>query len=374
MRVNFSELATAGVQKITPYQPGRPAEEVAAEFGIAKPVKLASNENPLGPSPLAINAIKDMQAVHDLARYPDGNGAALKQKIAERHGLAVDCITLGNGSNDILEFVTRAFVNPGDEVIFSRHAFAVYPLATLAAGGVPVETPALNWGNDLKAIVEAISDRSKVIFIANPNNPTGTWLTETELRPFLDEVPDHVIVVIDEAYAEYVTEDDYPGYPDCTQWLDDYPNLLVTRTFSKIFGLAGLRVGYGVSSPELADYLNRVRQPFNVNSLALLAAEAALDDAEHIGQSREMNQAGMAYLTEQCNKRGLTYIPSAGNFLSIDFSRPTQGLFEAMMQQGVIVRPVANYGMPDYLRVTVGSEEENRRFIEVLDRVSETDV
>jgi len=374
MRVNFSELATAGVQKITPYQPGRPAEEVAAEFGIAKPVKLASNENPLGPSPLAINAIKDMQAVHDLARYPDGNGAALKQKIAERHGLAVDCITLGNGSNDILEFVTRAFVSPGDEVIFSRHAFAVYPLATLAAGGVPVETPALNWGNDLKAIVEAISDRSKVIFIANPNNPTGTWLTGTELRPFLDEVPDHVIVVIDEAYAEYVTMETYPGYPDCTQWLDDYPNLLVTRTFSKIFGLAGLRVGYGVSSPELADYLNRVRQPFNVNSLALLAAEAALDDAEHISQSREMNQAGMAYLVEQCEQRGLAYIPSAGNFLSIDFSRPTLGLFEAMMQQGVIVRPVANYGMPNFLRVTVGSEEENQRFIEVLDRVLETDV
>jgi len=369
MRVNFSELATPGVQKITPYQPGRPAEEVAAEFGIAKPVKLASNENPLGPSPLAINAIKARQAVHDLARYPDGNGAALKRKIAERHGLAVDNITLGNGSNDILEFVTRAFVNPGDEVIFSRHAFAVYPLATLAAGGIPVETPALNWGNDLKAIAEAISDRTKVIFIANPNNPTGTWLTEAELRPFLDKVPGHVIVVIDEAYAEYVTAEGFPGYPDCTQWLGDYSNLLVTRTFSKIFGLAGLRVGYGVSSPELADYLNRVRQPFNVNSLALVAAEAALDDVEHVSQSRKMNQAGMAYLIDQCKQRGLDFIPSAGNFLAIDFSRPTQGLFEAMMQLGVIVRPVANYGMPDFLRVTVGSEEENRRFIEVLDKV-----
>lgn len=370
MRVNFSELATAGVQKITPYQPGRPAEEVAAEFGIAKPVKLASNENPLGPSPLSIKA---MQAVHDLARYPDGNGAALKQKIAERHRLTVDCITLGNGSNDILEFVTRAFVNPGDEVIFSQHAFAVYPLATLAAGGTPVETPALNWGNDLKAIAEAISDRSKVIFIANPNNPTGTWLTESELRPFLDNIPDHVIVVIDEAYAEYVSEDNHPGYPDCTQWLESYPNLLVTRTFSKIFGLAGLRVGYGVSSPDLADYLNRVRQPFNVNSLALAAAEAALDDHQHIRKSREMNQAGMAYLVEQCEQRGLAYIPSAGNFLAIDFSRPTQELFEAMMQKGVIVRPVANYGMPDYLRVTVGSDEENHQFIKVLDAVMEGD-
>lgn len=367
MPINFSELATVGVQKITPYQPGRPAEEVAAEFGIAKPVKLASNENPLGPSPLAIKA---MQSVHDLARYPDGNGAALKHKIAERHGLAVDCITLGNGSNDILEFVTRAFLNPGDEVIFSRHAFAVYPLATLAAGGIPVETPALNWGYDLTAIAAAITDRTKVIFIANPNNPTGTWLTDGELMPFLDKVPGHVIVVIDEAYAEYVTADDFPGYPDCTQWLGDYQNLLVTRTFSKIFGLAGLRVGYGVSSPELADYLNRVRQPFNVNSMALAAAEAALDDVEHISQSREMNQAGMAYLVEQCEQRGLAYIPSAGNFLAIDFSKPAKGLFEAMMQQGVIVRPVANYAMPNFLRVTVGTEEENQRFIEVLDRVS----
>jgi histidinol-phosphate aminotransferase len=366
MRANFSELATAGVQKITPYQPGRPAEEVAAEFGIANPVKLASNENPLGPSPLAIKA---MQAVDDLSRYPDGNGAALKQRIALRHGLSIDCITLGNGSNDILEFVPRAFVSPGDEVIFSQHAFAVYPLATLAAGGTPVETPALNWGNDLNAIAEAITERTKVIFIANPNNPTGTWLTEAELRPFLDGVPRHVIVVIDEAYAEYVTVEGFPGYPDCTQWLDDYPNLLVTRTFSKIFGLAGLRAGYGVSSPELADYLNRVRQPFNVNSLALAAAEAALDDHKHIMQSREMNQAGMAYLIDQCKQRRLGFIPSAGNFLAIDFSRPTQGLFEGMMQQGVIVRPVANYDMPNHLRVTVGSEEENKRFINVLDRI-----
>ncbi|MFW2437964.1 MAG: histidinol-phosphate transaminase [Arenicellales bacterium] len=368
--MNIADLATPGVRKITPYQPGRPAEEVAAEFGISKPVKLASNENPLGPSPLAINA---MQTVHNLARYPDGNGAGLKQKIAARHDLDVDCITLGNGSNDILEFVCRAFVNPGDEVIFSRHAFAVYPLATLAVGGKPVETPALDWGNDLQAMLQAVTDRSKVIFIANPNNPTGTWLAATELKSFLDEVPDHVIVVIDEAYAEYVTGSDFPDYPDCTQWLADYSNLLVTRTFSKIFGLAGLRVGYGVSSPELANYLNRVRQPFNVNSLALAAAEAALDDNSHLRLSREMNQTGLAYLMDACQSRRLSYIPSAGNFLAIDFLRPAQNLFEAMMQQGVIVRPIANYGMPDFLRVTVGSEDENRRFVEVMDGVLAAD-
>ena len=370
MRVNFSELAAPGVQKITPYQPGRPAEEVAAEFGISKPVKLASNENPLGPSPLGMEA---MQAVQDLARYPDGNGAALKQKIAARHDIDVDCITLGNGSNDILEFVCRAFVSPADEVIFSRHAFAVYPLATLAVGGKPVETPALDWGNDLQAMLQAVTDRTKVIFIANPNNPTGTWLAAAELKPFLAEVPDHVIVVIDEAYAEYVTGSTYPDYPDCTQWLADYPNLLVTRTFSKIFGLAGLRAGYGVSSPELANYLNRVRQPFNVNSLALAAADAALDDDSHIELSRKMNQTGMAYLMDACQSRGLSYIPSAGNFLAIDFSRPAQDLFAAMMQQGVIVRPIANYGMPNFLRVTIGSEDENQRFIEVMDSVLEAE-
>jgi len=369
VNVNISALATPGVRKITPYQPGRPVEEVASEFGIAKPVKLASNENPLGPSP---QGIKAMQTVHNLARYPDGNGTGLKEKIAARHDLDVGCITLGNGSNDILEFVCRAFVNPGDEVIFSRHAFAVYPLVTLAVGGKPVETPALNWGCDLDAMRRVVTDRSKVIFIANPNNPTGTWLAAAELKSFLTEVPDHVIIVIDEAYAEYVTGSAYPDYPDCTQWLADYSNLLVTRTFSKIFGLAGLRVGYGVSSPGIADYLNRVRQPFNVNSLAQAAAVAALDDDSHLRLSRETNQTGRAYLMDACTSRGLSYIPSAGNFLAIDFSRPAQELFEAMMQQGVIVRPIANYGMPDFLRVTIGTEDENQRFIEVMDKVLET--
>ncbi len=366
--MNIDDLVTPGVRKITPYQPGRPTAEVAAESGVAKPIKLASNENPLGPSP---QGIKAMQTVHDLARYPDGNGAGLKEKIATRHDLDVACITLGNGSNDVLEFVCRAFVNPGDEVIFSRHAFAVYPLATLAVSGKPVETPALNWGNDLQAMLQAVTDRSRVIFIANPNNPTGTWLTAKELKSFLDEVPDHVIVVIDEAYAEYATSSAYPDYPDCTQWLDDYPKLLVTRTFSKIFGLAGLRVGYGVSSPEIADYLNRVRQPFNVNTLAQVAAAAALDDDLHIRQSREINLSGLTYLTDACESRGLSYIPSAGNFLAIDFSRPAQDIFEAMMQQGVIVRPIANYGLPDFLRVTIGTEDENHRFVEVMDRVLE---
>lgn len=359
-------LATPGVRKITPYQPGRPAEDVAAEFGIDKPVKLASNENPLGPSPLALEAVK---SVSNLARYPDGNGTALKAKLSTRHHVDESCITLGNGSNDILEFVCRAFVNPGDEVVFSRHAFAVYPLATLAVGGTPVETTALNWGNDLRAMLQTITAKTKVIFIANPNNPTGTWLTSTDLKAFMNEVPERVIVVIDEAYAEYVSTALHIDYPDCTQWLNDYPNLLVTRTFSKIFGLAGLRIGYGVSSPDIADLLNRVRQPFNVNTLAQVAAIAALDDEAHLNRSRELNQEGLKYLMQACDSRGMSYIPSAGNFLAINFARPAMDLFESMMQLGVIVRPVANYGMPDFLRVTVGTEAENHRFIEVMDKV-----
>jgi histidinol-phosphate aminotransferase len=359
----LDDLATPGVRQITPYQPGRPAEEVAAEFGIDKPVKLASNENPLGASPLAMSALRHQ---NDLARYPDGNGTLLKEKLAERHEVGIDCVTLGNGSNDILELVARAFVNPGDEVIFSEHAFAVYPLATLAVGGTPVVTPALDWGYDLDAILAAVTERTRLIFIANPNNPTGTWLTRDKLKAFIDALPDHIVTVVDEAYAEYV---ELPDYPDCTGWIADYDKLLVTRTFSKIYGLAGLRVGYGVSSPALADYLNRVRQPFNVNSMAQAAATVALDDVSHIHASRQANREGMEMLENACHERGLGIIPSAGNFIAINFGQPAEGLFREMMQRGVIVRPVANYGMPNHLRVTIGSRGENARFIHVLDEV-----
>lgn len=363
MSESLKRIVTPGVAAIRPYQPGRPAEEVAAEFGISKPIKLASNENPLGPSPLALAALRESG---NLARYPDGNGTRLKQRLAHRHAVDSRQITLGNGSNDILEFVPRVFVNPGDEVIFSRHAFAVYPLATLAVGGSPVVTAARDWGSDLQAMLAAVTGRTRVIFIANPNNPTGTWLPADELRDFLARLPEHIVVVVDEAYAEYVDE---PDYPDCTQWLDSFPRLVVTRTFSKIFGLAGLRVGYAVSSVEIADYLNRVRQPFNVNSLGLAAAEAALDDSQHLRHSAETNRDGMNYLVAACRERQLDYIPSVGNFLAIDFGRPAEPLFQAMMRHGVIVRPVANYEMPSHLRVTIGSAAENQRFIEVLDAV-----
>jgi len=363
----LERLVPAGVRAITPYQPGRPAEDVAREFGIEQPLKLASNENPLGPSPLALAALGRPL---NLARYPDGNGTALKARVAERHGVDSTMVTLGNGSNDILELIARAFVGPGDEVVFSEHAFAVYPLATLAVGGTPVVVPAQDWGNDLAAMQAAVGERTRVVFIANPNNPTGTWSRADELRRFVDTLPDHVIVVVDEAYAEYVAE---PDYPDCSRWLADCPRLVVTRTFSKIFGLAGLRVGYGLSSPAIADFLNRVRQPFNVNSLALVAATAALDDHAHVEASAHSNREGLAALAAACTTRGLEYIPSVGNFIAIDLGRPAAAINTALMQRGVIVRPVANYGMPNHLRVTVGTAADNARFLAALDEALAND-
>ena len=366
---DFLELAAPGIRALQPYQPGKPIEELEREYGIDDIIKLASNENPLGPSPRAVEAMRG--ELEQVWLYPDGNGFHLKHKLAERHGVGPEQITLGNGSSDLLEFAVRVLVRPGDEVLFSQHAFAIYPIVTLAAGGTPVAAPARNWGHDLEAMLQAINGRTRVIFIANPNNPTGTWLKGAELEPFLAAVPDTVLVVIDEAYFDYAA---FPatggaGYPDAMQWLDRFPNLLVTRTFSKAHGLAGLRIGYGVSHPRLADLLNRVRPPFNVNGLALTAARAALDDDEHLRKTLELNAEGLRQLMAGFDTMGLTYIPSVGNFISVDVGRPAAPLFEALLREGVIVRPVANYGMPNHLRVTVGRKHENTRFLQALDKV-----
>lgn len=366
MTCDFLALARPGVQKLSPYVPGKPVEELAREFGLRPQdiVKLASNENPLGPSPAVKKAIE--AALPQLTRYPDGNGFALKQALATKLGVPTASITLGNGSNDILELVTRAFVGPEHEVIFSDHAFAVYPIVTQAVGATAVSVPAKDWGHDLPAMAAAISDATRMIFIANPNNPTGTWIERVELEAFLAQVPETVMVVLDEAYAEYVETDDVPNGMD---YLAQYPNLLVSRTFSKAYGLAALRVGYGVSSPQIADALNRVRQPFNVNSLALAAALAALQDEAYLIESRRINRLGMQQLEEGCALMGLSWIPSRGNFLAIDLGREAAPVFQALLREGVIVRPVANYGMPNHLRVTVGLPEENQRFLDVLKQV-----
>ncbi len=364
MACDMAALAAPGVRGLQPYQPGKPIEELEREYGIRDIIKLASNENPLGASPRALDAARAVLA--DVHRYPDGNGFALKSRLARRHGVATAQITLGNGSNDVLECVARAFVTPDNEVVFSEHAFAVYPIVTRAVGAKAVVTAAKDWGHDLDAMRAAITPRTRLVFIANPNNPTGTWLTASALEDFIRSLPDHVLVVVDEAYFEYVREADYP---DASMWVARYANLVVTRTFSKAYGLAGLRVGYGISSGAVADLLNRVRQPFNVNSMALAAATAALDDAAHLARSVAVNAAGLRQLADGARRLGLDYIPSAANFLCIDLARAAAPVYEALLRRGVIVRPVANYGMPNHLRVSVGRPEENERFLKALESV-----
>ena len=364
MTLNIDALALAGVRGLRPYEPGKPLEELEREYGIRDAIKLASNENPLGPSPVALAAIETRLA--DLSRYPDGNGFSLKKALSEKFGLEPDQITLGNGSNDVLEFIARAFVAPDNEVVFSRHSFAVYPIVTQAVGATAVVVPAKNWGCDLQAMASHITDRTRVVFIANPNNPTGTWHTGDELKSFIAALPAHVLCVIDEAYYEYVESKDYPN---AMSWLPEFDNLIVTRTFSKIYGLAGLRIGYGASSRAIADMLNRVRQPFNTNSLALAAAEAALGDDAHLQASRAINNAGMKQLVSAFEELGLEYIPSVGNFIAVDVGRKGVDVYEQLLREGVIVRPVANYEMPNHLRITIGTEIENRKFIEALTSV-----
>ncbi|MHB8536177.1 MAG: histidinol-phosphate transaminase [Sulfuricaulis sp.] len=365
MNNEIINLAVPGVRGLEPYRPGKPIEELEREYGVKNAVKLASNENPLGPSPRALAAART--ALSDIHRYPDGNGFALKQALAQKLGVAPECITLGNGSNDILELLARAFVLPENEVVFSEHAFAVYPIVTRAVGARPVVTKTRDWGHDLAAMRAAVNARTRLVFIANPNNPTGTWLKREELESFVRDMPPHVLVAVDEAYFEYVGEAEYP---DTVAWTGKYPNLVTTRTFSKIYGLAGLRVGYGVSSPAVADILNRVRQPFNVNSIALAAATAALADTEHVTRAVRTNREGMRQLTQAFTKLGLSFIPSVGNFVCVDFARPATPIHERLLREGMIVRPVANYGMPNHLRVTVGLPGENERFIKNLEEVT----
>ena len=364
MSCDFVALANPGVQKLVPYQTGKPIEELQRELGVNHVVKLASNENPLGPGQKALAAAR--HALEGMHRYPDGAGFYLKSALAERFGVEPRCITLGNGSNDVLELVARAWVMPGDEVIFSEHAFAVYPLATLACSGVPVTVPAKLYGHDLEAMAAAVTDKTRVIFVANPNNPTGTWHHRQALESFLSAVPERVLVVLDEAYFEYVEEVDYPNGLD---YLDRYPNLVVTRTFSKIHGLAALRIGLAVSSPAIADVLNRVRQPFNVNSVAQAAALAALDDDAYVENSRSLNTSGLAQVAEGLQRLDLQFVPSVANFLAFDCGRDATPVYDALLKEGVIVRPIGGYGMPQFLRVSIGLAQENEQFLRALEKV-----
>lgn len=355
--------ANDGICHIAPYQPGKPIDELKRELGLDDVIKLASNENPLGCSPQAKAAIQ--QAIDEVGRYPDGNGFALKQQISQQFGVEMNQITLGNGSNDILELVARTFVAAQDEVIYSQHAFAVYALATQAVGAIGVEVPAKNFGHDLVAMANAVIDKTRVIFIANPNNPTGTWFEESEFSQFMQLIPQHVLVVLDEAYVEY-----FPENFNSLKFLTQYPNLLISRTLSKAFGLASLRVGFGLASVEVTNLLNRVRQPFNVSSFALAAAVAALKDTDFIEQSRELNKQGMVQLEQGFAKLGLHWIASRANFIAVDVQRDGGQVFNALLKKGVIVRPVGGgYAMPQHIRVSIGLPEENARFLETLAQV-----
>ncbi len=358
------QLAGSGVQQLIPYQPGKPVIELQRELGLKKIIKLASNENPLGPGPKTVAAIQS--ALPELARYPDGSGFELKRALSSKHNLAIEQITLGNGSNEILELLARTFLTPESEVIFSQHSFAIYPLVTLAVGAKGKSVSALNYGHDLDAMLAAVSENTRMVFIANPNNPTGTYIQPNEVEAFIKALPEQVLCVLDEAYYEYI---DAKEQFDSVTWLDRFPNLIITRTFSKAYGLAGLRMGYGLSSTLIADLLNRVRQPFNNNALALVTAEAALADQEYLQKSQQLNCQGMQQLTNAFTSLGLPWISSSGNFVSVDVKSEGLPIYEALLLKGVIVRPVANYEMPNHLRISIGLREENQFFIDALTAV-----
>ena len=362
---NLTHLAPDYIRAIAPYQGGKPIAELAREMGLNEVdiIKLASNENPLGISPKAQMAIDE--AVHDIARYPDGNNFALRVAVSKKFGIAQNQIVFGNGSNDILELAARAFLRAGDEAIFSQHAFAVYPLVTQAVGAVGVVVPAKNYAHDLDGFLAAITPRTKLIFIANPNNPTGTLINKDALRAFIKAVPSNILIVLDEAYDEYLNAQ---NKSEAINWLGEFDNLIISRTFSKAYGLAGLRIGFGLMHADVADMLNRVRQPFNVNSIAQAAAVASLADDDFVARSYALNQAGMAQLTQGLSKLGLEYIVSYANFVSFKVANAAQ-VNQLLLQNGVIVRPIANYEMPEYLRVSIGLFSENTRFLEILERI-----
>ncbi len=358
----FRDLVPPYIQALTPYRPGKPIADLERELGLVDVVKLASNESPLGPSPLALAAIENTFLA--LARYPDGNGYALKAVLAERLGVAVEQVVLGNGSNDVLEMVARTFLGRDSSAVYSQHAFALYPLIIQAVGARGIVALADGYGHSLADMLAAVDSDTRVVFIANPNNPTGTLLSAEALLDFLTRLPATVLVVLDEAYYEYLA----PAVRgDAIGWLGRFPNLVVIRTFSKAYGLAGLRGGYAVVDPAVAQLLNQVRQPFNVNSLAQAAAIAALDDAAHLDQALAVNVAGMAQLTAGLRALGLDFIHSHGNFVSYRVG-DADAIYRSLLRRGVIVRPVANYGLPEFLRVSIGLKDENAKFLQALEQ------
>lgn len=364
--MNLCDLAPEYIHSIAPYQPGKPISELAREMGLDEHsiIKLASNENPFGTSPLALEAMA--KALKEVMRYPDGNGFELKTALSKKYAVDSDQIMLGNGSNDVLELAARVFLKPGTSAVYSQHAFAVYPLVTQAVGANGISVPAKNFGHDLDAMLEAITPETRVVFIANPNNPTGTFVAAADLLRFLKRISPDVLVVLDEAYNEYLPE---ASKANSIEWLNRFPNLLITRTFSKIYGMAGIRIGFGLSHTHVAGLMNRIRQPFNVNSIGLSGALAAINDIEFVKRSYTLNLAGMLQITTGLDRLGIEYIPSYGNFLSFcvrDGKAIT--VYQHLLKKGIIVRPLGIYEMPQHLRVTIGLESENHKFLQSLER------
>lgn len=368
---DLMDICAPGVKALKPYEPGKPVSELQREFGVRDVIKLASNENPLGPSPKALAAVR--ATLGGMAIYPDAQAYELRRALATKFHVEPACITVGNGSEQVLELIARVFLQPGTNAVFSRYAFAVYPIVTQAVGAAgriaeanAPEHPTAPYGHDLDKLQAQVNADTRVVFIANPNNPTGTWLERRALHAFLTRVPARVLVVVDEAYAEYVAQGDYP---DCTLWLSEFPNLIVTRTFSKIYGLAGLRCGYALAHARVAELLNRMRLVFNASNLAQRGALAALGDEAHVRRSAELNRAGHEQLQVGLRELGLKWIPSIGNFLSVDFGRPVRPIYDALLHKGIIVRPLGNYGLPHHLRITIGLPEQNDRLLLALEQV-----
>ncbi|MDG6772903.1 histidinol-phosphate transaminase [Thiomicrorhabdus sp. ZW0627] len=357
----FCDAVQPQILGIHPYIPGKPVEEVQRELGLTRVSKLASNENPLGASPRVVAAVQS--ELTEIARYPDGSAYRLKQELSEFLSVGSEQIAVGNGSNELLELAARVFAGPGDEVVYSQYGFAVYPISAQVVGATAVEVPAKNWGHDLDAMLEAITDKTKIVYIANPNNPTGTVFGKTEWERFISRVPEKVVVVLDEAYLEFC---EFDGYPNGMDYIADYPNLLVSRTFSKAYGLASLRIGYMVGCKEVVQYINQLREPFNVNHYAQVAAMAAIKDQDFVRQSVKVNREGMQQICDALAELGIEWIPSSGNFVCAHFGEHAGEVNQALLHQGVIVRPLGNYKMPETLRISIGTREENRHFIEAL--------
>jgi histidinol-phosphate aminotransferase len=364
MPASWESLANEHILGIAPYEPGKPIEELERELGITDVIKLASNENPLPPSGRVLKAIAD--ALPDLNRYPDDSGHALRQALARRHGITADHIVLGNGSNDLIELVVRAFLRPGEEAVIPHPSFVIYPKVVQAVGGIRVVVTLRDYRLDLEAMARAITPMTKMVLIANPNNPTATVVTADEVEHFMARVPDRVIVVFDEAYVEFAQG---PDFPDTLSYIGHGRRVVMLRTFSKAASLAGLRVGYAVADRDCIALLNRIRQPFNVNSLAQAAALAALDDDSHVLECLRLIEAGRHYLCEEFASMGLKFAPSRANFILVDVGRNAGDVFHWLLKEGVIVRPMASFGMESALRVTIGTPQENRRFVKALKKV-----